>query len=306
MKKSINFIRNDHKLMKQEDKNTKRKNPLKIEMEESVQLRVSKYTAHESVATEYLKQNPDAPQQRQEADKIYIAIEVEKLECIFKEVVPYIFKIRGHVTNVLDQNKLTASYFLFGKIFQSWQALFLLARGGFHYEVMELLRSIKEAEDLMFFFMNSDDQNPDLKKWFTGEIVGNEKARKSMHGFMNEENNKAELSPFISEAMAGVYGGLSKYTHVSYGALLDSYNVFSRDFDFERVSGFHYTRTSSLPFSRGTINGTIVALKFFYQSVKDKDSYDNLDLLLRKNAPEMYDEERSKEIIQGTIKKFHS
>jgi hypothetical protein len=284
--------------------NAQRKNPLKVELEQSVQERINKYKAEENSVIDYLKRNPDAPKQRQETEKKYIAVEVEKLEGIFNEVAPYILKIRERISSVLDQNKLTASYFLFGKIFHSWQALFLLAREGFNYEVMELLRSISEAADLMAFFMRGDDSSPDLKKWFAGEIVSNEKARKSIDDFTNKEAHSAGIALPVGEMKAGIYGGLSKYTHVSYGALLDSFNVFSRDFDFDRVSGFHYTHESSLPYANGAMRGLIVSLKFFYQSVGDNDSFNKLDLILRKVAPEMFDTDRNKRVILETIKRY--
>src|SRR5680860_204979 len=284
--------------------NTKRKNSLKVEIEQSVQERINKYITQEDAVINYLKQNPDAPQQRLKEDKKYITAEVEKLESILNEVAPFIFKIHERIPNVLDQNKLTASYFIFGKMFQSWQALFLLAREGFHYEIMELLRSITESADLIFFFMRCDDSNPDLKKWFMGEIVSNDKARKAIQDFINEEACKTGSVLPVDEMSAGVYGGLSKYTHVSYGALLDSFNVFSRNFDFERSSGFHYTHKSSLSYAHGTMNNSIIALKYFYQSVGNNDSCEKLDLILRRIAPEMYDTDRNIQMTRKVIKKY--
>jgi len=283
--------------------NSKRKNPLKVEMEQTTQERINQYKTQASKVVNYLNQNPDAPQRQRETDTRYVAVEIEKLERIFNEIIPYIVKIREHIKDVLDQNKLTASYLLFGKIFQSWQALFLLAKNGFHYEVMELLRSIRESADLIFFFMQGNDSSPDLEKWFAGEIVSNEKARKAMHDFMNEEISKTGVTLPISEIKSGVYGGLSKYAHVSYAALLDSFNVFSRDFDFERTAGFHYTRTSSLPFAYGDMYNTITSLKYFYQSIDDKDSYEKLNLISKKNFPK-YDTKENKQEIQETIKKY--
>lgn len=284
--------------------NVQRKNPLKVEVEQSTKERIAKYIEQEKTVINYLKRDPNAPQRQRETDQKYIATEIKKLESIFDEITPYIFKIRECISNVLDQNKLTASYFLFGKIFQSWQALFLLTREGFHYEVMELLRSIRESADLMFFFMCDDDSSLDLKKWFEGKIVSNEKARKAMHDFMNEEASKVGITLPVGEMKAGIYGVLSKYTHVSYSALLDSFNVFRRDFDFERVSGFHYTRKSSLPYAQGEMHGLIIALKYFYQSVGDNNSYKKLDLILRKIAPEMYNIDRNRRVTQQAIKKY--
>ena len=69
---------------------------------------------------------------------------------------------------------------------------------------------------MIILFMRDDDASPDLKKWFTGEVVGNEKARNEIHNFMNEGDGMIEKDKTIlpiNKMMAGVYSGLSKYTH---------------------------------------------------------------------------------------------
>src|SRR5215470_1485304 len=89
---------------------------------------------------------------------------------------------------------------------------------------------------------------------------------------------------------AGMYAVLSQYSHVSYGALLEAYDVYRQDFDFERIAGYHFVRKSSLPYLRREIDGVIVALKDFYARIGDRESYLALDQLLRKHAPYMYDD----------------
>lgn len=278
--------------------NTQKENPFKADIKKSVQERINQYIEQESAIIDYLKQNPSAPQQQREADKKYIVAEVAKLESVFNAITPYILKIRERISNILDQNKLTASYFLCGKIFQSWRALFLLAREGFHYEVVEILRSIKESEDLMFFFLYSDASNLDLKKWFAGKIISNEKARAAMHDFANKASNKVGMALPVDKLKSNLYSILSGYIHVSYGALLDSFNVFSRDFDFDNTAGFHYMRESSLPYAHTEMHSLIIVLKYFYQSADDNDSYGKLDSLLRKIAPEMYDIDKIRQAAQ--------
>lgn len=292
--------------MNDNQNNIQRKNPLKIEMEQSIQERIDKYMSQETKINDYLKNDPLAPKKQKEENKINIEMEVKKLNNIFGEISPYIFKIRENVPNILAQNKLTACYFLFGKIFQSWKAVFLLAHNGFHYEVMEMMRSLEEAENMIILFMRDDDASPDLKKWFTGEVVGNEKARNEIHNFMNEGDGMIEKDKTIlpiNKMMAGVYSGLSKYTHLSYGALLDLFNVYTRDFDFDMTSNFYHTHKSALPYAHGKMQGTIVTIKSFYFFIKDKKSYDKIDLILKKFYPEISSKDKINK-AKNVVEKF--
>ena len=85
---------------------------------------------------------------------------------------------------------------------------------------------------------------------------------------------------------------LSKFSHVSYLALLEAYDVLRDDFDFDRSAGYHWVRTSSLPYLRTEIHSVIIALKDFYSSIADREAYLGLDKLLRKYAATMYDEHK--------------
>ncbi len=280
------------------------KNPLKTELDESHAARIKKLRDQEPQLAIFLQRHPDAPAEQREKDKMAIAIEITRLEAILEGVAPFVYKIRGLIPDMLAETKIAASYFIFGKILQSLQAIFVLARGGFHYECMELIRSITESSDLIFLFMSGNDESADLKKWFSGGIVANEKARLAMEKFMNEQAAKAGVILPVGPMMAGIYGGLSKYTHISYGALLDSYDLYKKDFDFGRQAGHHYTQQSSLPYTADVLNATIVALKFFYHSLNDSATFAELDAALRKIAPEMYDPERIEELTKRTLERF--
>ena len=75
------------------------------------------------------------------------------------------------------------------------EAIYLLARAGFHYEAMELIRSNAEALDLIILFLQEPPDNPLMKKWFEGEIVPNSKARAAFEAFY------ANLDPAQSIAL---------------------------------------------------------------------------------------------------------
>lgn len=55
---------------------------------------------------------------------------------------------------------------------------------------------------------------------------------------------------------------LSKYSRVSYAALLEAYDLFRHDFDFERIAGYHWALNSSIPYLRTEIVA-IIALRLF-------------------------------------------
>jgi hypothetical protein len=100
---------------------------------------------------------------------------------MWNDVMPYIRKIKSSIGDVLDHNRLTACYLLFGKVSQGFAAIFVLAKDGFHYEVMEVTRSNREALDLIALFLRETaDSSALLKRWFEGEIVENVKARDAL------------------------------------------------------------------------------------------------------------------------------
>lgn len=273
------------------------KNVFKEELKELTATRVKQYANQEKMVDFYIRNNPDMPNQQKGEDSREIANRVAELEKIWQEVVPFIKKIKNYVKKITDQNQTTACYLLFGKIFNSWDAVFLLLKNGFHYESMELIRSIGEANDLVsLFLLEKDDVS--LRKWFDGEIVGNAKSREAIQNFMEEE---AQV-PFQT-MKAGVYSALSKYTHISYVAILDSVDVFNKDFDFNKIAGFHYVVNSSSPYARGGILATINSLKHFYGTIKDSKSYEELSAIQKRFYPEMTSE-KTRNLITEIINKF--
>lgn len=86
-----------------------------------------------------IKANPMLPIQEQITNSGKILVEVLLLTETWKEVMPYIRKIKSLIDDVLGQNRAVACYFLFGKFAQSVDVIFMLLKSGFHYEAMELV-----------------------------------------------------------------------------------------------------------------------------------------------------------------------
>jgi hypothetical protein len=130
---------------------------------------------------------------------------------------------------------------------------------------MEILRGIRESLDLVHLFLDEEDNGSNLKKWFLGEIIENNIARTAHDKFLNQESPDIESQIPYKEAPAHIYRLYSLYSHISYSALLDSFDVYNRDFDFERIAAFHYMNKSALSLVRGVLESTIIALKHFYR-----------------------------------------
>ncbi len=290
--------------MKKKTEGSGSKNPVTRAVTDLVRERIQQYKAQQESIKAFIEANPDTPEREKEENRKQTATAIARLEELYGEVFPYIRKIRSFVSEVLDQNRLTAVYFLFGKVSQGLRAIFLLAQGGFHYEVMEIVRSGREALDLIALFLREAENSPLLKKWFEGEIIENEKARAAIEKLLGQGNQKMRIPLSVRDMKAGIYSTLSKYSHVSYGALLESYDVFKADFDFDRSAGFHYVQASSLSYVKREMTGLIVGLKDFYSTVGDPQSYKELDTILRKYAPEMFDESQREKRIDDMQRKF--
>lgn len=282
-----------------------KKNPIVEDLRINHSKRIFQYRSQREKIRAALKLNPKLPDEQKRANFLKIGSQVEIIEKTFEEISPYFFKLREYVKDPLEQNQLTASYFLFGKVYKSWQATLVLTKDGFHYETMELLRSIQESLDLVFLFIRGEESSVEIKKWFEGSIIQNSTARESIHEALNKDGQSIGASMPIAGMKSGMYTGLSNYTHVSYLALLDLYDVLRDDFDFENNAGFHYTATSSLPMAKSIMDGTIIALKAFYLFINDNGAFSELDNILKKFSHNTFDDEGFQEAVKNAAQRFN-
>jgi hypothetical protein len=220
--------------------------------------RIRGIISQEMRVEEILRLFPDYPKQEKEEDRKTVLHHVPELESFFELLFPHIKNIRSYISKVTDQNRVTACYFLFGKVSQSFRALFLLAREGFSYEVVELSRGIRESLDLIHLFLEEEENAPNLKKRFLGQIIENSIARKAKDKFINQGLIDNEIKTHFRDMQDHAYRILSSYSHISYSALLDSFDVYNRDFDYERIAAFHYMRDSGTPMIRSMLESTIL------------------------------------------------
>ncbi len=259
-----------------------------------IQDRVAKMRAHRG--RKYFEQNPSYPQQQQGKDLQDIQEKLKGLESIHFQIEEKVRKLKSLIPEISEQTTLCAVYLIYGKVLQTWEAIFLLARRGYNFEIMELTRSINENLDLIHTF-HLDKEQTHLKKWFEGEIITNRVARRLSDEFIKKGSIKSVeehgLSPY--SMATDVYRGFSKYTHCSYAALLDSVDVFNEDFDWNRYGGAHYTLRNMEALKNAMVT-TLIALKMTYMELKDPESYKEVDNILVEFAGPM-DEQSLKDLI---------
>lgn len=253
-------------------------NPMKEELVELTKNRLQQIFDQRTKIKEELATNPNIPDKQRANDLLLIEARVVSLRDVLSKVIPYIKNIRQKFTFITDQNKYVACYLLLGKVVKGFEAIFELAKGGFSYDIMVLIRSNREAMDLAQLFLVSKNTN-DLAKWFKGQPIKNHAARIAVDEFINNSDVLSKAVPH-KEIAAGIYHSLSMYDHISLTALIDAIDIFHDDFDFEGYAGAHYTAHEALPYLRGEVAAFIITLKHYYSEEKDHKSYKELSALL--------------------------
>ncbi|MDO8431104.1 MAG: hypothetical protein Q7S58_01700 [Candidatus Binatus sp.] len=216
-----------------------------------------------------------------ESNRQAVETRIAELQGLLETCKPFVIRIKSLVPNISDETIEAACYLLFCQVVQHFEALFVLAARGLSIPAGEMLRAIDEALGLILLFLVEGQDHPNLKKWFEGETIPNSRARKAAHRFFNE--GRSEVWP-VEETQAGIYAALSKYSHVSYAAVLESIDVYARDFDWYRVAGFNYANFGSLLFAQEMLRATITHLKQFYRfHLGDEESFRELERI-RTNA----------------------
>lgn len=192
----------------------------------------------EVISADFFRDHPDKVESFRTKDKEVLLNRLNDLDKKFQLLVPYIKDTKSNVQNgITEHTKFSACFLLFHKIIQSWESLILLAQHGHYQESMELVRSINENVDLAnLFIWDKDTKN--LEKWHAGKIIDNGTARAKLHEILNE----SKILPKdvkVEDVKKNIYGIYSNYTHAGYVAMLESIDVFRKDFDFDKQMGYH-------------------------------------------------------------------
>ena len=272
---------------------------LNEEIKKLIEDRVYKLKTH--IGKNYLKQNLLYPEQQKNNDLVQIQKEVIRLQAVHSQIKDRIKKFKEFIPDITEQTVFCAVYLVYGKILQTWEAIFLLSLRGYNFDVMELTRSISENIDLIKVFHLDKDEKY-LKQWFEGNIIEHKVARQLEDKFLKEVGLKIieehNLSPY--DMATDVHRTFSKYTHCSYAALLDSVDVFNEDFDWNGYASTHYT-LHNIHALKSAMTATLITLKMTYLELGDMQSSVRVDEMLTFFAGPL-DEDSLKSLI-SKIKK---
>jgi len=220
------------------------------------------------------------PSREKEKASQIAGLYADTLDNKIKNLEPLIRALRSHIDYIGDSNKYVAAYLLIGKAFTSLKAIALLARKGYSFQIVEMVRSSIESLNLATLFLQ-EGQEKLLKQWFGGKIIGNQAAREVMNIAINEmyHANGGDNLP-MKEALSDVYSVYSSYTHSGYVALFDFIDVFKEDFDFEQYAQFHYNRKNLHLIENLHVN-ILLELKNFFIKTNDAENLVKVETLLK-------------------------
>ena len=267
---------------------------LKEGLEERINERVKKFKKREG--HHYFLSNIAYPETEKQRIRYQLAKSTKELEKYMPAIKKLVKHVKAYVPHIWEQNAITAVYILLGKTYVNLETIISLAKDGRNVEIIELARSGHESLDLAFLFLE-EGQEERLKNWFKGKIIDNKTAREAFHKVLNKELSSPNP---VYDAKTDVYGIYSLYTHSSYAALLDTIDVFHEDFDYEGLSGLHYTLEYFDSIIKQLMVSLLLELKNVFIKSNDLENISAVDQLLES----MGNYKASQEEITNILKKY--
>lgn len=265
------------------------------EIKKEIEARISQLSS--GVASKYFSNHPEAPLVFREKARTELESFIIPIERALPAIKDILDDIKKNVKFIGERTQTCAAYLLFGKVFNNLKAILIIAREGKSLEIMDIGRSAQESLDLAFLFLEEGTESY-LNDWFDGKWIKNDVARKFFDKAINKGREAGKELP-AEELKLGTYNIYSKYAHSTYGAILDSVDVFREDFDFSGNAGFHYTR-ENFHIVEDICTKLILQLKGFAVKIKNRDLLLKADRLLNQvGRPEV-----SKEVMEEVIKKY--
>lgn len=235
------------------------------------------------------------PQREKELSKNQVLARAKFLEVNLPEIRKIIGDIRQYVPQIWNQDAITAVYLLIAKSYVNLETIINIAKEGCVFEVVEIARSAHESLDLAFLFLE-EGQEERLKKWFKGKIIENKHSREQLHRTINSEKTGNNNYP-VYDTKTDIYGIYSLYTHSSYAALLDLVDVFHEDFDYEKISSFHYTLKYFDAIIDNLTVSLLLELKNVFVKYKNLETANEIDNILERFGKYKATSEEIKEIF---------
>jgi hypothetical protein len=196
---------------------------------------------HKRTAFQLASLDPKLPARNKAWDKTQIESNLLKIEKVTPSIKLLLKRIRKNFRNIWDETNIVATYLVLGKVLNNLESATILAKQGYSYSMVELIRSGVESCDLALLLME-ESQEEIVKEWFQGRIIKNEKSRKLAHKILNNERTGEKILMPIESAKKDVYEIYSHFTHNSYSTLLELIDPYKEDLDYEQTAGFHYSQ----------------------------------------------------------------
>lgn len=272
---------------------------IKLGLEGRIQERINKLKKRKGYY--YFLSNIAYPENERKRLKYQVQKSLEVIEKNLPEIKKIAKSIKKLIPHIWEQNAITAVYLLLGKAYSNLETIILLSKEGHNLETVELARSANESLDLAFLFLEEGNEEK-LQNWFKGKIISNSEARKAFDRVLNTEILHSPKLP-VGDAKTDVYDIYSEYTHSGYGALLDAVDVFHEDFDYERISGFHYTLRNFEEITKNLATSILLELKNVFLKYKDLDSFDKVEKILNEVGNPRVSKEEIEKIFEQYPKK---
>lgn len=232
------------------------------------------------------KLDPNLPDKIKKEDQDIIERAIITLEDLYSLLFPFVKNIkRDCIKDVAEKTLTCGIYLLLCHVFETWKVVFLLARSGMNTQMMNLIRHIKETLDLVEFFIIKGEGSQDFKKWFDGEVVSPKKSRKAIEAFLESDPTlKNEIDFYNMQSY--IYALMSIYTHSGYCAMLESVDVFNKDFDFKKYSSFHFVK-GAIKNTNEIMNSTMITMKSVFLYLKNMRNYQQIDTILKRQLPQL-------------------
>lgn len=202
-----------------------------------------------------------------------------------KDIEPFMKKLEISVYNITDQNAKTAIFLLLSSAFATFDSILILAIKWHYNPMMILLRNIEESlmQSNLFCTNYNDWKNTKIENWFTWKIIQHSDWRE------NFSKKMQDIDIDIKSLQSYIYQMTSTYAHNGYTSMVENINPYTKKIDFNWMM-WSYRTIKWLDSVSWSINNFIIALKWLFVFVlKDYKSYDEIDKILFKYAPDLND-----------------
>lgn len=228
-----------------------------------------------------LKQNPQLIEEQSDKYSKEIKQELVKLREYYDALEKVTKALKGHVSDITDDQFTTAIYILATHNLQTLNSIFTLAenKGASSPSLIRVVKEINAQIDLFRMeFKKGDRRN--LDEWLCGEIISHGAFRKAKADEASIALGKDKAEKLKADTL-NVYRLESQMTHNSYAALLENISPYTEDFDYSGHTQ-HERTIHMLKYTKGTMDNFAIVLKGVFAHMENGDkTRDEIDRLMK-------------------------